>query len=78
MYDEQLEKYELLCIEQHIILTKNIWIEVGHTDGAIGEITDIVYKMGTKPPNMPMYVVIHFENYNGPPWNQDELAELKG
>ena len=54
------------------MLTTNIWIEVGHINGAIGEITDIVYRIGTKPPDMPMYVVIHFENYNGPPWNQDE------
>ena len=50
----------------------NIWIEVGLFNGVIGEITNIVYKMATKPPNIPMHVIIHFENYNGPPCNQDE------
>ena len=59
------------------MLTTNIWIEARLINGTIGEITYIVYRTDTKPPNMSMYVVIHFENYNGPPWNQDESAELK-
>ena len=54
------------------MLTTNIWIEAGLVNGAIGELTDIIYKPGTRPPNIPMYVVIHFENYSGPPWNQDD------
>ena len=54
------------------MITTNIWIGARFVNEVIGEITYIVYEMGTKPPNMPMYVVIHFENYNGPPWNQDE------
>ena len=35
------------------MLTTNIWIEAGHINGAIGEITNIVYRTGTKPQAYP-------------------------
>lgn len=39
-------------------------------NGSLGEVVDIVYTPSCKPPELPLYVVVRFDNYNGPPWDQ--------
>lgn len=67
--DEQLEKEVLFCRGQRIMLTSNIWTQAGLVNGALGEVVEIIYSPGSKPPDVPMYVVTRFDNYSGPPWN---------
>ena len=70
--DEKLEKQVLLCKGQHIMLTTNIWTQAGLVNGSLGEVVDIVYSPGSKPPDVPMYVTARIDNYTGPPWNKDD------
>ena len=67
--DDQLQKEILLCIGQQIMLTKNLWIQAGLVNRALGQITAIIYNINSKPPELPKYVVINFKNYIGPPWD---------
>ena len=45
---------------------------MGLVNGSLGEVVDIVYTPGCKPPELPLYVVVRFDNYSGPPWDQDD------
>ncbi|XP_057838109.2 uncharacterized protein LOC131048235 [Cryptomeria japonica] len=67
--DEQLENKILLCKVQQIMLTTNIWTKAGLVNGALGEVVDIVYEYGSKPPDIPAYVITRINNYTGPSWN---------
>ncbi|XP_059076977.1 ATP-dependent DNA helicase PIF1-like [Cryptomeria japonica] len=67
--NEQLPLEVLLSIDQQVILIANLWIQVGLVNGAIGLIKKIVYENNTKPPDLPKYVVVQFNDYNGPPWD---------
>ncbi|XP_057815498.2 uncharacterized protein LOC131029117 [Cryptomeria japonica] len=67
--NEQLPLEVLLSIDQQVMLIANLWIKVGLVNGAIGLIKQIVYENNTKPPDLPKYVVVQFNDYNGPPWD---------
>ncbi|XP_059075418.1 uncharacterized protein LOC131875340 [Cryptomeria japonica] len=51
------------------MLIANLWIGVGLVNGSFGQIKMIVYNAGSKPPDLPKYVVVHFQHYIGPPWD---------
>ncbi|XP_057869620.2 uncharacterized protein LOC131076453 [Cryptomeria japonica] len=51
------------------MLTTNIWTKAGLVNGALGEVVDIVYEYGSKPPDIPAYVITRINNYTGPSWN---------
>lgn len=51
------------------MLIANLWIEVGLVNGALGQIKMIVYDAGSKPPDLPKYVVVLFQHYTGPSWD---------
>ena len=48
-----------------VMLTSNIWIEVGLVNGAMGTIHSICYQNGG-PPDLPLAVMIKFDSYFGP------------
>ena len=52
------------------MLTRNIWIEVVLIRRALGEVVGIIYSPSSKPPDLPLYVVVQVDNYTGTPWNQ--------
>ena len=51
-----------LLISKHarVILTLNLWIEVGLVNSALGFVHEIVYKPRTMPPELPLYLMVKF------------------
>ena len=50
-----------------VMLTMNLWTDVGLCNGAIGTVLDFVYAKGQQPPCLPICVLVQFdEEYKGP------------
>ena len=52
------------------MLTSNLWTDVGLINDALGVIQQIVYNLGSSPPEPPTYVLIKFYKYVGAPWDE--------
>ena len=48
------------------MLTANIWQEVGLCNGAAGTVHQLLYQDDHKPPDLPIAVLVNFDNYAGP------------
>ena len=48
-----------------VMLTSNLWVEMGLVNGAMGTIEAICY-LRDKPPALPVAVMIQFDHYSGP------------
>ena len=48
-----------------IMLTMNLWPEVGLCNGATGKVVDIIYAENNYPPMLPIAVVVQFNQYKG-------------
>lgn len=55
-----------LAREAYVMLTMNLWSEVGLCNGATGKVIDIVYADNHSPPNLPIAVIVQFDYYTGP------------
>jgi ATP-dependent DNA helicase PIF1 len=71
--DDQLEHEVFLCPGQRVMLTCNLWVEVGLVNGALGYIQQIYYSPGTKPPQLPMFTTVLFDKYIGVPFDKNNL-----
>lgn len=51
-----------------VMLTRNLWTEVGLCNGAIGTVIDIIYAPGHEPPVLPIAIMVQFDenDYSGP------------
>jgi len=49
-----------------MMLSANLWVDMGFVNGAIGTVHNICYREGTAPPDLPVAVTVHFDNYSGP------------
>ena len=47
-----------------VMLTMNLWSHVGLCNGATGTVRHIIYDH--RPPNLPLPVILQFDNYRGP------------
>ena len=58
----------IVCIAHaaRVMLTANLWVEVGLVNGAIGTVVAICYMDGQNPPQLPVAVTVKFDNYTGP------------
>ena len=56
-----------LCKNARVILTCNLWTEVGLCNGAIGTVLDIIYAEGHSPPVLPIAIIVQFDekDYSG-------------
>jgi ATP-dependent DNA helicase PIF1 len=54
------------------MLTMNLWSSVGLCNGATGTVVDIVYHNNHQPPNLPIAVIVEFENCRGPVFNENQ------
>ncbi|XP_059067454.1 uncharacterized protein LOC131858279 [Cryptomeria japonica] len=50
--------------------------KVGLVNGALGQIKQIVYDPGSKPPDLPKYVVVLFKHYIGPSWDPQNAKHV--
>ncbi|XP_073233348.1 ATP-dependent DNA helicase PIF1-like [Porites lutea] len=50
----------------HVMLTMNLWIDVGLCNGATGTVEDFIYANNQQPPDLPVAVIVKFNEYRGP------------
>ena len=60
-----LEPVVMLARSARVMLTSNLWVEVGLVNGAMGTVEAICYK-DTTPPHLPVAVMVRFDHYTGP------------
>ena len=49
-----------------IMLTINLWTDVGLCNGATGTVVDFIYADNQQPPDLPVAVIVKFDDYRGP------------
>ena len=49
-----------------VMLTLNLWTDVGLCNGATGTVIDFIYADNHQPPDLPQAVIVKFDNYKGP------------
>ena len=74
--DNQLDQEILLCVDQRVMVTCNIWVQSGLVNGALGVVIQIVYRPGSNPLQLPSYVVMEFDNYIELPWDQSNPKHI--
>ena len=47
----------------------NLSVEVGLVNGALGTVQSIFFSDGSKPPQLPMYATVSFDDYISLPWD---------
>ena len=50
----------------------NLWSSVGLCNGATGTVVDIIYQNNHQPPDLPIAVIVEFEDYRGPVFNENQ------
>ena len=62
-----LEPIVYLSKGAKVMLTMNLWTDVGLCNGALGTVLDFVYAEGQQPPCLPICVLVQFDDeYKGP------------
>ena len=61
-----LEATILIAEGARVMLTANLWVEVGLVNGALGIIKAICYGSDQSPPDLPIAVTVKFDPYTGP------------
>ena len=56
-----------------VMLTRNLWSEVGLVNGIGGGVVDIVWMQGEKTHALPGFVVLRLKGYTGPVWFLSDL-----
>ena len=60
-----LEAVICLAKSAQVMLSCNLWVDMGLVNGAMGTIQGICYRSGG-PPDLPIAVMVHFDSYSGP------------
>ena len=66
-----LEPVVFLAKGAHVMLTMNLWTDVGLCNGATGVVVDFIYSTNQQPPNLPIAVIVKFDDYTGPSINNE-------
>ena len=61
-----LEAVLFLSNKAKVMLTSNLWTEVGLCNGSFGVVEELWYDENSGPPNLPIAVLVHFPAYTGP------------
>ena len=67
-----LEAVICLATSARVMLTSNLWVDVGLVNGAMGTIRAICYRTGG-PPDLPIAVMVHFDSYSGPTFHDSTV-----
>ena len=49
-----------------VMLTRNLWVKTGLCNGAMGFVKFLIYADNSSPPNLPIAVIVQFDEYTGP------------
>ena len=62
----------MLFLARHasVMLTMNLWPEVGLCNGATGKVVDIIFAENHSPPDLPIAVMVKFDYYTGPSFTE--------
>jgi hypothetical protein len=64
---ENLSNTIFLCIGARVMLSSNIWTEIGLVNGSMGTVVDLTWELGQDPnTSLPFAVLITFDGYSGP------------
>ena len=55
-----------VCIGARIMLTTNLWTEIGLVNGSMGSIEDFSWDSGRSTDQLPSVILIRFDSYTGP------------
>lgn len=55
-----------LSNNSRVMLRTNLWVEGGLVNGSLGTVRYIVYAPDTRPPSLPLYLLVEFDNYRRP------------
>lgn len=61
-----LDPVVFLANTAKVMLTMNLWSQVGLCTGATGRVRHIVYDNNRHPPDLTVVVIVDFVNYRGP------------
>ena len=61
---DELDMELLISKHARVMLTCNLWIEVGLVNGTLGYVEEIFYRPRRAPPKLPLYVLVKFKNYS--------------
>ena len=61
-----LEPIVCLAVGARVMLSSNLWIDMGLVNGAMGTIKAICYRSGGAPPDLPVAITVQFDTYTGP------------
>ena len=58
----------VICIAHgaRVMLSANLWVEVGLVNDALGTVEAICYEGDQQPPDLPIAVTVKFDSYSGP------------
>lgn len=68
-----LEKVLVLSVGTRVMLRSNLWTEVGLVNGSLGTVKEIIYESDTRPPQMPIALLVSFDNYSGPHYQENAV-----
>ena len=65
-----------LCEGARVMLSSNLWTEMGLVNGSMGYVVAILYQPGAKPPALPTAVVVQMDKYDGPTWGGERCVPI--
>ncbi|XP_074596436.1 uncharacterized protein LOC141851589 [Brevipalpus obovatus] len=61
-----LHKTVNLSVGSRVMLRTNVWVTGGLVNGSLGTVRHIIYGPDERPPALPLFILVEFDNYRGP------------
>ena len=71
MSSEDMSGLEPVVFLACVMLTMNWWSSIVLCTGATGTVVHLIFQNNHQPPDLPIAVVVRFENYTGPVFDEN-------